>query len=196
MELLGGRLHATSRTSCLGCRNRIAGVTLSPGSSCGPVGTRCLDHRRTGQLQVLCSASAVAAGGFDSHAQQPAVRSEPEEHRPVADPCRGERFGAEQPAFGNHGDSGVQVLVGIDAPADPGAFCWHPRHLGPLHLRLVRGVEPSSADVGHDSERTYWVRLCLGHDVDRGPSSTCRRWADRQKLPSVFESCDPEETGS
>ena len=78
--------------------------------------------------------SAVAAGGFDSDAQQLAVRPEPGKHRPVSDPCRGERFGAKHRTFAIHNGGGVQVLVGIDAPDDPCAFSWRTRHVGPLYL--------------------------------------------------------------
>ena len=35
-------------------------------------------------------------------------------------------------AFERHNGGGVQVLVGIDAPDDPGGFSWHTRHVGPL----------------------------------------------------------------
>ncbi len=57
-----------------------------------------LEDGHSGQRQVPGDAGAVAAGGFDPHAQQLAVRPEPGKHRPVSGSCRGERFGAEHRA--------------------------------------------------------------------------------------------------
>ena len=117
-----GHLDSTSHASRLGRRDRIECVVFSPGSSRGPVGTGHLEDGHSGQRQVPGNAGAVAAGGFDSHAQQLAVRPEPGKHRPVAGPCRGERFSAEHRAFERHDGGGVQILVGIDAPDDPGVL--------------------------------------------------------------------------
>ncbi len=127
-----GDLDPASRASRLGGRNRIERVVLPPGSSRGRVRTGHLEHGHSGQRQVPGNAGAVAAGGLDSHAQELAVGPEPGKHRPVSGSCRGERFGAEHRAFDRQNGGGVQILVGVDAPDDPGVPSWRTRHVGPL----------------------------------------------------------------
>ena len=80
------------------------------------------------------NASPVSPREFDPYAKQLPVRPEPAKHRPVAGPGGGERFGAEYCSIEVHDGSGVQVLVGIDAPDDLGALSDRVRHLRLLCL--------------------------------------------------------------
>ena len=119
--------------------DRIECVVFSLGSPHGPVGPGHLEDGHAGPRQMSGNASSVATGGLDSHAQQLAVRSEPAEHRPVAGPCRGERFGTKHRTVAVHDRGGVQILVGIDAPDDPAANSCRARHVGPLVYDGWRG---------------------------------------------------------
>ena len=187
------------------CRDRIEGVVLAPGSSPRPVRAGHFEHRDPRQSQVAGDARTVAPGGFDPDAKQFPMRAEPAQHGPIADPCRGERFTAEHRTVEGHNGRGMQVLMGINAPDDGGAFAGRVRPVGPPGLRWAKGWAANETEVGHDSEGTPWARLSSGHEVGRGrrldrlplggrhvQGMTSRSIRVRVKPPRGDRPCKPE----
>ena len=83
-----------------------------------PVRGRDLEDRNPRLLHKAQEACAVAAGAFDTHADESAKTMQPGQEFLVAIWCGGELCGAQKPTSSAERGNGVAILVGVNAADD------------------------------------------------------------------------------